>query len=309
MNNLTSEVARPGHPDKLADQLSDAVVDACLEQDPRSRVAVETLIKGNLVVLAGEVTTRASLEFPTIVRNVLGERDWEIVERISLQDPQIASGVDCGGAGDMGLMFGFATREIMPVQLCRDVVNELEGIPGLLFDGKVQLTGHYGPAVVCVQHEAGFNLDIVRCLPSLDNRVLHLRGFIDGGADWDCGVTGRKNAADNYGGACPTGGGAFSGKDPTKVDRSAAYAARFVARRLLETLGADTVQVQVAYILGQAEPAALRVLVDGKECQIIDRFDWRPESIIERFNLRLPIYQDLARNGHFFRAELPWEQS
>lgn len=307
LSKLTSELARPGHPDKLADQVSDAILDAHLFVDPLARVAVECLLKGNTCTLAGEITSRSEIDLQSVVASVLG-KGMHVTTHITRQDRQIAGPVDRGGAGDMGHIFGYAHREKLPIQQCREIVSELERIEGLLPDGKVQVTGAQGPIVICVQHLPGFDLKMVRNV-ALPNRPLLLRGFISGGIAEDAGVTGRKTASDTYGGACPHGGGGFSGKDPTKVDRSAAYAARFVAKHLLQATGATSVEVQVAYALGLAEPVSIRLIVDGKHQRQAPYFDWRPLAIIERFDLRKPIYLDLARNGHFFREHLPWEQT
>lgn len=307
LSHLTSEYARPGHPDKLADQVSDAVLDAHLGLDPLSRVAVECLLKGNTCTLAGEITSRAVIDLPAVVSNVLGT-GMTVISHITQQDRQICDAVDRGGAGDMGHIFGFAHRERLPIEQCLEIAAKLDPIEGLLPDGKVQVTGAQGPIVICVQHLPGFDIDTLRrVLPS--GRILHLRGFLSGGITEDAGVTGRKTASDTYGGACPHGGGGFSGKDPTKVDRSAAYAARFVAKSILQATGATSVEVQVAYALGVADPVSVRLIVDGNHQRQAPCFDWRPPAIIERFDLRKPIYLDLARNGHFFRGHLPWEQT
>lgn len=308
LNNLTSELARPGHPDKLADQVSDAIVDAYVALDPLSRVAVECLLKGNSCTLAGEITSRAEVDIQSVVASVLGA-DMAVTSHITQQDRQIGTSVDGGGAGDMGHIFGFAHRDRLPIEQCREIANLLDGIDGLLPDGKVQATGQDGPIVVCAQHVPGFEINsLCDVLPK--NRKLHLRGFLAGGIAEDAGVTGRKTASDTYGGACPHGGGGFSGKDATKTDRSAAYAARYVAKRILRITGATSVQVQVAYALGVAEPVSTNILVDGKRVHVAPlSFDWRPLAIIERFGLHKPIYLDLARNGHFFREHLPWEQT
>lgn len=307
LKNLTSELARPGHPDKLADQVSDAIVDAYVALDPLSRVAIECLLKGNTCTLAGEITNRAEVDLQSVVSSVLGA-GMAVTTHITQQDRQIGTSVDGGGAGDMGHIFGYAHRDRLPIEQCREIANLLDGIDGLLPDGKVQVTSQEGPIVVCAQHVAGFDINGLRdVLPS--GRPLHLRGFLSGGIAEDAGVTGRKTASDTYGGACPHGGGGFSGKDPTKVDRSAAYAARFVAKNILQTTGATSVEVQVAYALGLADPVSIRLIVDGKHQRQTPCFDWRPLAIIERFDLRKPIYLDLARNGHFFREHLPWEQT
>ncbi len=241
------------------------------------------------------------------MRTVMGDEDWHITTHIDHQDFQIADAIKNGGAGDMGMMFGFATRNPLPIQQCRDIAAELDLVPGLLPDGKIQLTGESGPAVICVQHVIGFSLDELRRTLKLD-RKLYLRGFVAGGVWYDTGVTGRKTQSDTYGGACPHGGGAFSGKDPTKVDRSAAYAARYVAKNLLRRLGCDTVLVQVAYALGYEDPVDVQVIADGVSVDVDTKFDWRPLAIIEKLGLRAPIYYDLARNGHLFRESLPWEK-
>lgn len=307
LNHLTSEFTRPGHPDKLADQVSDAIVDAYIALDPLSRVAIECLLKGNTCTLAGEITSRAEVDLQSVVSSVLGA-GMAVTTHITQQDRQIGTSVDSGGAGDMGHIFGYAHRDRIPIEQCREIASELDQIDGLLPDGKVQVTGSQGPIVICAQHLPGFDINTLRrVLPS--GRKLILRGFISGGIAEDAGVTGRKTASDTYGGACPHGGGGFSGKDPTKVDRSAAYAARFVAKHLLQATGATSVEVQVAYALGLADPVSIRLIVDGKHQRQAPRFDWRPLAIIERFDLRKPIYLDLARNGHFFREHLPWEQT
>lgn len=307
LNNLTSELARPGHPDKLADQVSDAIVDAYVALDPLSRVAVECMLKGNNCTLAGEITSRAEVDIQSVVASVLGA-GMAVTTHITQQDRQIGTSVDGGGAGDMGHIFGFAHRDRLPIEQCREIAALLDDIDGLLPDGKVQVTGQDGPIVVCAQHVAGFDINsLLHVLPS--DRPRYIRGFLSGGIVEDAGVTGRKTVSDTYGGACPHGGGGFSGKDPTKVDRSAAYAARFVAKHVLQATGATSVEVQVAYALGIADPVSVRLIVDGEHQQQVPCFDWRPMAIIERFDLRKPIYLDLARNGHFFREQLPWEQT
>ena len=303
---LTSEMPRPGgHPDKLADQISDAALDAHLAQDPMARVGVEAMLKGDQCWLAGEITSKAEVDLQAAVDSVVP--GLRLTTAITRQDPQIARAVDNnGGAGDSGLIFGFAAVQTLPIQQCRTLVSLLENVSGLGADGKVQLTGTDGPIVIAVQHDPGFDIDTLRPLLPVD-RELHLRGFVSGGIAEDAGLTGRKIVSDTYGGAAPNGGGCFSGKDPTKVDRSGAYAARYVALCVLRVTGAGEVLVQAAYAIGEAEPVALSILADGRPVDFY--FDWRPEAIIERFGLRKPIYLDLARNGHFFRDHLPWEQT
>ena len=362
---FTSESVTEGHPDKIADQVSDAILDACLEQDPYSRVAAETLTATGLVVIAGEITTKAYVDFQTLVRGVVASIGYDnalygfdantcaVISTINKQSGDIAQGVDTGGAGDQGMMFGYAsneTPELMPApislahKLCRQltVVRKSGKLPYLRPDGKSQVTVEYDengkPAridavVISTQHSESvdneqLHADILKyviqaVLPAawLDEHTkYHINPtgrFVIGGPMGDTGLTGRKIIVDTYGGAGRHGGGAFSGKDPTKVDRSAAYMARYIAKNIVAAGLADKAEVQLAYAIGVAEPVS--VLVDtfgtGKLSSteltklVRKNFSLNPKGIIESLNLRRPIYQKTAAYGHFGRNEpdFTWE--
>jgi S-adenosylmethionine synthetase len=362
---FTSESVTEGHPDKIADQVSDAILDACLEQDPYSRVAAETLTATGLVVIAGEITTKAYVDFQTLVRGVVASIGYDnavygfdsntcaVISTINKQSGDIAQGVDTGGAGDQGMMFGYAsneTPELMPAPISLahmltrqlSVVRKTGKLPYLRPDGKSQVTVEYDengkPAridavVISSQHSETVGNDelhadilkhvIQAVLPGkwLDEHTkYHINPtgrFVIGGPMGDTGLTGRKIIVDTYGGAGRHGGGAFSGKDPTKVDRSAAYVARYIAKNIVAAGLAEKVEVQLAYAIGVAEPVS--VLIDSfgtskissaKLTELVRKnFSLTPKGIIEGLNLRRPIYQKTAAYGHFGRTEpeFTWE--
>ena len=362
---FTSESVTEGHPDKMADQISDAILDACLEQDPYSRVAAETLTATGLVVIAGEITTKAYVDFQSLVRGVVASIGYDnalygfdsntcaVISSINRQSGDIAQGVDTGGAGDQGMMFGYAvneTPELMPaaISLAHKLTKRLSEVrksgklPYLRPDGKSQVTVEYDEAgkpvridavVISTQHAENVGNDELRAdilkhviqavLPPewLDeNTKYHINPtgrFVIGGPMGDTGLTGRKIIVDTYGGAGRHGGGAFSGKDATKVDRSAAYVARYIAKNIVAAGLADKVEVQLAYAIGVAEPVS--VLVDtfgtgklsGAQLTALVRknFSLTPKGIIESLNLRRPIYRKTAAYGHFGRTEpeFTWE--
>ena len=362
---FTSESVTEGHPDKIADQISDSILDACLEQDPYSRVACETLTATGLVVIAGEITTKAYVDFQTLVRGVVASIGYDnalygfdsntcaVISTINKQSGDIAQGVDTGGAGDQGMMFGYATNEtpeLMPlaISLAHKLVRKLTEVrkSGQLSylrpDGKSQVTVEYDgdgnpvrvdAVVISSQHSESvsneeLHADILKyviqaVIPTnlLDeNTKYHINPtgrFVIGGPMGDTGLTGRKIIVDTYGGSGRHGGGAFSGKDPTKVDRSAAYVARYIAKNIVAAGLADRAEVQLAYAIGVAEPVS--VLVDtfgtgklgAKELTDLVRknFSLTPKGIIESLNLRRPIYRKTAAYGHFGRTEpeFTWE--
>lgn len=362
---FTSESVTEGHPDKIADQVSDAILDACLEQDPYSRVAAETLTATGLVVIAGEITTKAYVDFQSLVRGVVASIGYDnalygfdsntcaVISTINKQSGDIAQGVDTGGAGDQGMMFGYATNEtpeLMPaaISLAHKLTHRLTEVrksgklPYLRPDGKSQVTVEYDEngnpsridaVVISTQHadtvgNEELHADILKhviqaVLPGkwLDEHTkYHINPtgrFVIGGPMGDTGLTGRKIIVDTYGGAGRHGGGAFSGKDPTKVDRSAAYMARYIAKNIVAAGLADKAEVQLAYAIGVAEPVS--VLVDtfgtgklsaSKLTELVRKnFSLNPKGIIESLNLRRPIYQKTAAYGHFGRTEpeFTWE--
>ena len=361
---FTSESVTEGHPDKIADQISDAILDAVLRDDPTGRVACETLVTTGLAFIAGEISTKTYVDFPSVVRHTIKEIgytrakfgfDYETCAVISSIDPQssdIAQGVDTGGAGDQGLMFGFAVRETpelmpLPITLAHNVARELArarksgALPYLRPDGKSQVTVEYSrgvprrvhTVVVAAQHDPGIEYQrlcndirerVVRPAIGdawLDERTTYLvngtGAFTIGGPMGDAGLTGRKIIVDTYGGYARHGGGAFSGKDPTKVDRSAAYALRYVAKNVVKAGLADRFEVQIAYVIGGARPISLNVETFGTgkvsdeliRKLIEEHFDFRPQAIIDRFALRRPIYLPTAAYGHFGRTEFPWERT
>jgi len=373
---FTSESVTEGHPDKLCDQISDAMLDECLRQDPNSRVACETATTTGTILVCGEITTKAWVDVPAMVRGVvkdIGYIDAEygfdyqscgVLTAIKEQSKEIAQGVDDSyearagqdphelGAGDQGMMFGFAVKETdelmpLPITLAHAVARELaetrrkRSIPYLRPDGKSQITVEYSrgvpkrvhTVVVAAQHDPGVTQQRIEAdikevvvkaaIPAkwLDKdtiyRVNGTGAFTIGGPMGDAGLTGRKIIVDTYGGSAPHGGGAFSGKDPTKVDRSAAYAARYVAKNVVAAGLADRVQIQIAYVIGGARPISLNVETFGTghvsderiKALIDEHFDFRPGMIIDRFKLRRPIYRQTASYGHFGRPDLdlPWE--
>ncbi|MBK9216044.1 MAG: methionine adenosyltransferase [Chloracidobacterium sp.] len=362
---FTSESVTEGHPDKIADNISDAILDAIIEQDPTARVACETLVTTGLAVVAGEITTTAQVNYKTIIRDTIheiGYNDAEfgydsntcsVIDAIGTQSPDIAQGVDTGGAGDQGLMFGFACNETpelmpMPIQMAHNLTRKLSEvrrdgtIPYLRPDGKSQVSIEYRDgrpfrveAIVISTQTADLDIEDIRSdimehvikpvIPAAmidDNTKYHINPtgkFVIGGPMGDAGVTGRKIIVDTYGGYAPHGGGAFSGKDPTKVDRSAAYMARYIAKNVVAAGLADKCTVQLAYAIGVAEPVS--VLVDSHGTGTIDderiadivreNFTLTPKAIIETLDLRRPIYKATARFGHFGRAndEFSWEKT
>lgn len=362
---FTSESVTEGHPDKVADQISDGVLDAILAQDPRGRVACETLVTTGLVLVAGEISTTCYVDIPKIARKTIeniGYKDatfgfdskaCAVLTAIDEQSPDIAQGVDTGGAGDQGMMFGFATNETaelmpMPIIMAHKLTKRLAQIrnDGVLKylrpDGKSQVTVEYennkpkridtvvlstqhGPEVDQKQIEKDVLEHIIRpvCGNLIDDKtVFHINPtgrFIIGGPPGDCGVTGRKIIVDTYGGMGHHGGGCFSGKDPTKVDRSAAYYARYVAKNIVAAGFADKCEIQVAYAIGVVQPVSIHVetfgtgkIEDEKICELIkEHFDFAPLSIIEQLNLRRPIYQKTAAYGHFGREDMDfgWEKT
>lgn len=361
---ITSESVSEGHPDKVADQISDAILDAMLEQDPDSRVAVETLVTTGLAVVSGEVTTEAYVDVQDVVRDVIKEIGYTkssyrfdadscgVLSTIHKQSPDIAMGVDRDGAGDQGMMFGFATKETpeympMPLQFSHSLLKELANhrrnnaaMNYLGPDSKAQVTVQYDEnhtplrvdtIVLSTQHDEDISQEqihkdvkseiISKVIPSNlidDNTIYHINPtgkFVIGGPHGDTGLTGRKIIVDTYGGFGAHGGGAFSGKDPSKVDRSAAYAARHIAKNLVAAELADEVLVQLAYAIGVAEPVSVYVnsygsgkMSDYELSELVMKtFDNTPNGIIERFGLKAPIYRKTAAYGHFGRDEFPWE--
>ena len=372
---FTSESVSEGHPDKLCDQVSDAVLDAALEQDPESRVACETLAKTGMVVIAGEITTKAQINYADVARNVVQDIGYTsselgfdagtcaVLTAIGLQSPDISQGVTEGqglhqeqGAGDQGMMFGFAcdeTKEFMPfpIYTAHRLMEALTQarksgqLPFLRPDSKSQVTVHYqdgkpvraDTVLISTQHnpdaqhsvikEAVIEDVIKRVIPPefLDSKSVFLVNptgrFVHGGPFADCGLTGRKIIVDTYGGYGRHGGGAFSGKDPSKVDRSAAYMARYIAKNLVAAGLANRCEVQVAYAIGMAKPVSVLVdsfgtgvIPDEKLAKVVDEiFDLRPAEIIKTLGLKRPIYRATASYGHFGRpprGELfTWERT
>ncbi len=366
---FTSESVSEGHPDKIADQISDAILDALLAQDPQSRVAVETLVTSGLVVLSGEVTSQASVEPRKIAREVIRDIGYTdprlrfdadscgVISSIHEQSGDISRGVDGQqeqGAGDQGLMFGYACREtseLMPmaitfahrlVQELAHLRKETEKMPYLRPDSKSQVTIEYeddritpkriDTVVLSTQHDDGVsqkqikkdvrNILLPQALPEdlLDDELtLHVNPtgrFVIGGPHGDTGLTGRKIIVDTYGGKGAHGGGAFSGKDPSKVDRSATYAARHVAKNLVAAELCDEAIVQLSYAIGLSDPVSVDVETNGtgevsddKLCTLVqEHFELSPAAIIERFDLLKPRYRKTAAYGHFGRPDFPWEE-
>jgi S-adenosylmethionine synthetase len=369
---FTSESVSEGHPDKVADQISDAILDAILAQDPKARVAAETLCNTGLVILAGEITTHAVVDYISVARETVKRIGYDnadfgidykscaVLVGYDKQSPDIAQGVDEGrgldldqGAGDQGLMFGYAcdeTPELMPAAIHyahRLVERQSElrrdgRLPWLRPDAKSQVTLKYldgrpvavDTIVVSTQHapemehkaieEAVIEMIIKPVMPKdwLKNTrfLVNPTGrFVVGGPQGDCGLTGRKIIVDTYGGACPHGGGAFSGKDPSKVDRSAAYAARYVAKNIVAAGLARQCQIQVSYAIGVAKPINITVYTEGtgvisdeKIAELVhEHFDLRPKGIVQMLDLLRPIYQKTAAYGHFGREEpeFTWERT
>ncbi len=369
--SFTSESVSEGHPDKVADQISDAVLDALLAQDPRSRVACETLVKTGMVVLAGEITTNAWVDLEALVRKVVCDIGYDhgdigfdgqscaVLNAIGKQSADIAMGVDEAenheqGAGDQGLMFGYASNEtdvLMPAPITyshllvkrQAEVRKNKTLPWLRPDAKSQITFRYennkpvgiDAVVLSTQHSPDISNKALHeavmdeiILPVLPKEWLHkdtkyfinpTGQFVIGGPVGDCGLTGRKIIVDTYGGMARHGGGAFSGKDPSKVDRSAAYMARYVAKNIVAAGLAERCEIQVSYAIGVAEPTSITVetfgtskLSEDRLVQIIrDNFDLRPKGLITMLDLLKPIYQTTAAYGHFGRTEdsFSWEKT
>ncbi|HRU15965.1 MAG TPA: methionine adenosyltransferase [Anaerohalosphaeraceae bacterium] len=371
---FTSESVTMGHPDKIADQISDAVLDAMLAQDPNSRVACETLVSTGMTLIAGEITSKAVVDIPQLARDTIRKIGYTdpaigfdadncaILVTLKQQSPDIAMGVDRGGAGDQGLMFGYACRETdvympLPIYLAHEITSRLAKlrqtgkIKWLRPDGKSQVTVEYGEnkkpqrihTVVCsTQHDASVvdkktdqmsnkaRQEIIKevILPVLPknlvdkNTIFHINPtgrFEIGGPKGDCGLTGRKIIVDTYGGRGSHGGGAFSGKDPSKVDRSASYMARYIAKNIVAAGLADTCEIQLSYAIGIAEP--ISILVNTEQTAKIDEsrlealvrkfFPLTPKGMISHLKLLRPIYAETARNGHFGRKhpDFTWEKT
>ena len=361
---FTSESVTEGHPDKIADQISDAVLDSVLSQDSTGRVACETLVTTGLVVIAGEITTNAQVDFSQVARETVREIGYTrakfgfdcdtcaVLTAVDKQSPDIAMGVDTGGAGDQGLMFGFAcneTEELMPlpIQMAHKLSRKLSDVrrtgalPYLRPDGKSQVTVEYrdgrpfriDAVVISTQHAPEVSNEQLReevleqvirstvpheLLDKTTKYHINPTGrFVVGGPQGDAGLTGRKIIVDTYGGYAPHGGGAFSGKDPTKVDRSAAYMARYIAKNIVAAGLAERCLVQLAYAIGVAEPVSVLVDTNGtgrvSETLLSEliraHFKLTPHGIIETLKLRQPIYRKTAAYGHFGRVEedFPWE--
>ncbi|HZM71484.1 MAG TPA: methionine adenosyltransferase [Candidatus Cryosericum sp.] len=363
---FTSESVTEGHPDKIADQISDAILDEALKSDPKSRVAIETLVTTGLGIVAGEMTTRAYIDIPAVVRETIRQVGYTradygfdadtcgVLVTIDRQSPDIAMGVDTGGAGDQGMMFGYACRETpelmpMPIQLAHRLAQRLGEVrrsgqfPYLRPDGKSQVTIEYQDGrpmrveaiVLSTQHAEEAKIEDLR--RDLEAEVIrpvigeglrdgktkvHINPtgrFVIGGPQGDTGVTGRKIIVDTYGGYAPHGGGAFSGKDPTKVDRSAAYMARYIAKNVVAAGLAERVQVQIAYAIGVADPVSVMVdtfgtakVADDKLVALIrDQFGLKPREIIESLDLLRPVYLKTAAYGHFGRSGpgFTWEKT
>ena len=363
---FTSESVTEGHPDKISDQISDAVLDAALTADPKARVACETLVTTGLVVVAGEITTEAVLDYSKIARETIRQIGYThssygfdcdtcaVLSALDRQSPDIAMGVDTGGAGDQGLMFGFACNETpelmpLPIQLAHQLVRRLSEVrksgelPYLRPDGKSQVTVEYrdgrpfrvDAVVISSQHADDVTNEQLRA--EIQKQVIehtvsselldkdtkyHINPtgrFVTGGPKGDAGVTGRKIIVDTYGGYAPHGGGAFSGKDPTKVDRSAAYMARYIAKNIVAAGLAERCMVQLAYAIGVADPVSVYVNTEGSgrvsdavlSKLVRDNFQLTPGGIIESLNLRRPIYKATAAYGHFGRSEdgFSWEKT
>jgi len=340
--NYTVESVTSGHPDKICDQISDAILDECLRQDPQSRVAMETFGGHGLLLLCGELTTKAEIDFEKLAKQVyreIGHQDeLKVITNIVKQSPDIAQGVDTGGAGDQGIMYGYATDEtpeFLPkgMVLAHKLTRGLEGlrqsgeIPWLYPDGKSQVTivnDKIKTILVSCQHDEQTGQEeikrtlieklikpIVGEVSDIEILVNPTGRFVQGGFAADTGLTGRKLMVDTYGGFIPHGGGAFSGKDPSKVDRSAAYMCRFVAKNIVAKGLAKKALVSVAYAIGKAEPLMIEVINEKGEDiveKIKDKFDFRPRAIIDSLSLRRPIYRQTASGGHFGKAGLPWEE-
>ncbi|OGZ41608.1 MAG: methionine adenosyltransferase [Candidatus Ryanbacteria bacterium RIFCSPHIGHO2_02_FULL_45_43] len=338
----TVESVTAGHPDKICDQISDAILDACLRQDSQSRVAIESFGAHGLLVIGGEVTTDAKVDVKNIAKDVYKDVGYDdainIITNVVAQSPDIAQGVDTGGAGDQGIMYGYATdetEEFLPkgVVLAHKLVKGLErlrvsgAVPWLGPDGKSQVTMEGGKTkaiLIACQHAEDVSLKEIRqtitdkLIQPFIGDVSHTEilvnptgKFVRGGFAADTGLTGRKIMVDTYGGLIPHGGGCFSGKDPTKVDRSAAYMARFAAKNIVAAGHAKRCLISVSYAIGRAEPLMVEAINEKGEdlaSFVKELFDFRPLAIIERLNLRRPIYRQTASYGHFGREGFPWEE-
>ena len=339
----TVESVTSGHPDKVCDQISDAILDACLKEDPMSRVAVESFGGHGMLVIGGEVTTKAKIDYEKIARKVytsIGyDHDLDIVIKIVTQSPDIAQGVDTGGAGDQGIMYGYATdetEEFMPLAVVQvhALAKKLEDLrknnPEFSWmrpDGKTQITvedGKIKTVLISCQHIESEKSESIRkkIIDSVVSPVIgNLDGieilvnptgkFVQGGFEADTGLTGRKIMVDTYCGLIPHGGGAFSGKDSTKVDRSAAYMARYAAKNIVAKGLAKECLVSVAYAIGKAEPLMVEAVNEKGEdlSEIVKKyFDFKPKAIIERLELRKPIFAQTASYGHFGKKDLSWEK-
>ncbi len=359
---ISSESVTSGHPDKICDQISDAILDACLEEDPNSRVACECLVTTGTIVVSGEITTNAWVNFQDIARKVVRDIGYDSLEAgfsaddvsvqilINSQSPDIAQGVDTGWAGDQGIMFGFATNETenylsTPISLAHKLGKRLEYVrkqwilPYLQPDGKTQVTVEYDDAVpirvdavvISNQHLASVSQEELRAgimkeviqseLGDMidENTKIHINPtgkFVIGGPKWDCGLTGRKIIVDTYGWLGRHGWGAFSGKDPSKVDRSGAYIARYLAKNIVASGVCERCEVQLAYAIGVVEPVSIYVKTFDTEKvdkqaiidAVHDNFDLSPNGIIKKLDLKKPIFAKTATYGHFGRVDVSWEQ-
>ena len=375
-NFFTSESVTSGHPDKVCDQISDAILDAYIEKDPLSRVACECMVTKDFLFITGEITSNAKIDIKNIAKDVIrkigyvdkklgfSDKSVKILVKLNTQSPDIALGVDNStestsgdkydkiGAGDQGIMFGYACRETeelmpLPIMLSHKLCKKLEDVRNegklsyLRPDGKGQVTIEYEcskpkrieAVVLSTQHDGEISteqlredlkrevIDVVLPKEYLDENTKYYINptgrFEIGGPAGDSGLTGRKIIVDTYGGKCPHGGGAFSGKDPTKVDRSATYMARYIAKNIVASGIADECQIQVAYAIGVAKPVSVRVttfgtgkLKDDEIAEIIVKeFDLRPSAIIDKFNLQTPVYLKTASYGHFGNPEFSWEKT
>lgn len=320
----TAESVSPKHPDKVCDRISDALLDAHLAQDPNARVAIDVAGGHGTVFVTGEVTSSAKdIDVAKIVRRIAGD-DVEVIEHIFAQSPEIAQGVDTGGAGDQGIMVGYATsetEELLPLEVVLSRRLNQYIYEKWEYDGKTQVTLENGVIVSVVasfqhapkeklQRRVEAWLDEETLAKKSDNIELHINPAGDwkqGGFDADAGLTGRKLIVDNYGPRIPIGGGAFSGKDPSKVDRSAAYAARRVAVDYLKARKANEVHVYLAYAIGHNKPLEATVVVDGKE-ETVEGYDLSPNGIIKLLDLKRPVYEKTAEYGHFGHPDFSWEK-
>lgn len=343
LKTYTVESVTSGHPDKMCDQISDAILDECLRQDPQSRVAMESFGGHGLLIVGGEITSLAKVDFERIAKevykNIGYQQEIKVIVNVVAQSPDIAQGVDTGGAGDQGIMYGYATDEtpeFMPlaVVMAHKLAKGLEDLRRnnkefwwMKPDGKTQVTiedGRITKVLISCQHDEKIDVPkikdfltehlikpIIGDISGIEILVNPTGRFVQGGFEADTGLTGRKIMVDTYGGLIPHGGGCFSGKDPSKVDRSAAYMARFAAKNIVANGYAKQCLVSVAYAIGRAEPLMIDAFNEkGESLQDIIKknFDFKPKAIIEKLNLRQPIYQKTAAYGHFGKPGLPWEE-